>query len=70
MGTRWEIDAETPAAFQRPDFAAIYEDQVAAEEVLPGALSMASRNCPVADMKTARWWPWDLPSWRPPAAFG
>src|SRR5665811_1874365 len=27
-----------------------------------GLLSMASRNCPVAVMKTARWWPWDLPS--------
>lgn len=25
-------------------------------------LSMASRNCPMADMKTAHWWPWDLPS--------
>src|SRR5674476_1318011 len=25
-------------------------------------LSRASRNCPVAVMKTARWWPWDLPS--------
>jgi hypothetical protein len=31
---------------------------------------MASRNCPVAVMKTARWWPWDLPSWRPPTALG
>ena len=31
-----------PAAFQRPDFAAIYEDQVAAEEVLPGASSVES----------------------------
>jgi len=25
-------------------------------------VSMASRNCPVVDMKTAHWWPWDLPS--------
>lgn len=40
MGTRWEIDAETPAAFQRADFPAIYEDPVAAEEVLPGAVSV------------------------------
>jgi hypothetical protein len=34
------------------------------------SLSMASRNCPAAVMKTARWWPWDLPSWRPPTALG
>jgi hypothetical protein len=39
-------------------------------DALLAFLSMASRNCPVADMKTARWWPWDLPSWRPPTAFG
>ena len=25
-------------------------------------VSRAMRNCPVAVMKTARWWPWDLPS--------
>jgi len=25
-------------------------------------VSRVSRNCPVAVMKTARWWPWDLPS--------
>jgi hypothetical protein len=31
-------------------------------EVWFGCLSRAMRNCPVADMKTARWWPWDLPS--------
>lgn len=40
MGTRWEIDAETPAAFQRADFRAIYEDPVAAEKVLPEAFSV------------------------------
>ena len=40
MGTLWEIDAETPAALQRADFPAIYEDPVTAAEVLPGAFSV------------------------------
>jgi len=40
MGTLWEIDAETPAVFQRADFPAIDEDPVAAAEVLPGAFSV------------------------------
>jgi len=40
MGTLWEIDAETPAALQRADFPAIYEDPVTAEEVLQGAFSV------------------------------
>lgn len=40
MGTLWEIDAEAPAVFQRADFPAIYEDPVAAVEVLPGAFSV------------------------------
>ena len=30
--------------------------------VPPPRVSRAMRNCPVADMKTTRWWPWDLPS--------
>src|SRR5680860_1027506 len=30
--------------------------------LVAAGLSMASRNCPVAVMKTAHWWPWDLPS--------
>ena len=37
MGPLWEIDAETPAVFQRADFPAIDKDPVAAAEVLPGA---------------------------------
>ena|ERR1035437_4647040 len=37
MGTLWEIDAQTPAVFQRADFPAIDKDPVAAAEVLPGA---------------------------------
>jgi hypothetical protein len=40
MGTLWEIDAETPAVFQRADFPAIDEDPVTAAEVLPGAFSV------------------------------
>jgi hypothetical protein len=40
MGTLWEIDTETPTMFQRADFPAIYEDPVAAAEVLPGAFSV------------------------------
>gem|GEM_PF-1313830 len=40
MGPLWEIDAETPAVFQRADFPAIYEDPVTAAEVLPGAFSV------------------------------
>jgi hypothetical protein len=40
MGALWEIDAETPAVFQRADFPAIDEDPVVAAEVLPGAFSV------------------------------
>jgi hypothetical protein len=40
VGTLWEIDAETPALFQRADFPAIYDDPVPAAEVLPGAFSV------------------------------
>ena len=40
MGTLREIDAETPAVFQRADFLAIYVDPVTTEVVLQGAFTI------------------------------
>ena len=40
MGTLREVDAETPAVFQRADFPTIYDHPVAAADVLSGAFSV------------------------------